>query len=153
MHHVTPPYQDEVVARRIDRPLSALTLGDVGRLDTVELRGDFAIAHTSLTRGWVAPAVVGRLPVQIEITEWSDCASELRIKPLTRHLRLRSGRYQRRYFAAAHRAADDVAARLRAGAARGVLAAALPDSLERSHRPQSEVIAARARLTSCSMRG
>ena len=48
--------------------------------------------------------------VRLEVAEWSDRECELRLIPRTRHLRLWTERRQRRYFEAAHRAADELAA-------------------------------------------
>jgi hypothetical protein len=52
----------------------------------------------------------GRLPrVEIEVSEWSARAGELRLSAVGPSIRMMGKRQQRRYFAAAHVAADQLA--------------------------------------------
>jgi hypothetical protein len=79
-----------VVTRRIRRPAWAVHLPEAVTLSLGHLRRP---AH-----------------VQLQVAEWSDGECELRLIPRTSHLRLWTERRQRRYFAAAHSAADELAA-------------------------------------------
>jgi len=54
--------------------------------------------------------------VELEFGPWSDDATELLLRPASRRPERWSGRRQRRYFGAAHAAADDLAAQLEARA-------------------------------------
>jgi hypothetical protein len=101
MRHSASPYEREVVVRRIRRPLGCLPLSD-----------DFTPVPSALTTTWRAPARLSSgHRVHVEVSAWSDHATELRVVPVARHLSRWGGRRQRRYFAAAHALADQLVAR------------------------------------------
>ena len=109
MRHVPTPFEHNVVVRRIDRPLADLQLPDTTTVGALRFTGPFVDDRSALTATHRAPAVVGRTRVSVEVTEWSDRASEVRVVPVTRWLQLWSARRQRRYFARTHDAADALA--------------------------------------------
>jgi hypothetical protein len=113
MRHSPTPFEREVVVRRIDRPLATLALPEPTTLGALRLTDPFTIDPTALTTTWRAPALVHRTRVEVELAEWSDRTTELRIRPLSRHLSLRGERWQRRYFGRTHEAADALADHLR----------------------------------------
>ena len=122
MRHSPTPFEREVVVRRIDRPLAALALPEPTTFATLRLTGPFAIDPTALTTTWRAPALVHRTKVEVELAEWSDRTTELRVLPVSRRLALRGARWQRRYFGRAHEAADALADHLRSCATHRALA-------------------------------
>jgi hypothetical protein len=134
---MNPPFvvsEFEVVARRVNRSWTRverllrdstlfvagtrvqLTSGAVLRLDA-----SFAPARWALVSTWQASGrLYGRgrrrsvfTRVKLDVTAWSDDASELRLRPVTRHFGSWGARRQRRYFAIAHECADHMLGDLR----------------------------------------
>ncbi|MEY2474949.1 MAG: hypothetical protein QOG87_264 [Actinomycetota bacterium] len=108
MRHAPTPFEHDVVVRRIDRPLATLQLPDTTTVGALRITGPFSDDPAALAPAARAPGVLGRTRVAVEVGTWSDRTSELRVIPRTRHLHLWGERRQRRYFARAHRAADDL---------------------------------------------
>lgn len=109
---VRPPRPSfEVVARRVNLPPAVLqSLLDRARVDGLDLDGPFRVHDTWPEPSWRA---TGRLRdpkarVVIDVEAWSDSACELRVRPVSRRVGAWSGRRQRRFFDAAHWAADDL---------------------------------------------
>jgi hypothetical protein len=119
MQHLSSPFERHVVVRRIDQPLATLHVPEVDTFGPLRLTGPFTRA-VSITEGWAAPGRIGRVPVDVELDEWSDRVAELRIVPRSRHVDLWTKRRQRRYFDDAHRAATALACVLAAARLRPV---------------------------------
>lgn len=113
-----------VLQRRINLPLATLeqalgfacTKSDANPLTSSTLSFDdgFGFVSSWPRHCWRAP---GRLStargkkiarVEVEFGTWSDDASELAIRPVAAHPYRWSGRRQRAYFTAAHRACDEL---------------------------------------------
>jgi hypothetical protein len=124
-----------VIQRRIPQPLSAvhggladrgplaptrlLTLDPDGFLHIVEpFRPVTPFSWRQPTPSWCAQARLmtnrGRVVavVDIEVSMWSHDSSDLQLRPAARHPERWSSLRIRRYFALAHRAADETARRL-----------------------------------------
>jgi hypothetical protein len=113
------PYDFDVVTRLVNQRASSLQQ-IVGRMPPGEghlrFHRPFIAAIDAGCPSWHA---TGRLygsglrlarytRVNIELTAWSDHATELRVRPVTRRLPTWGKRRQRRYFQLAHRTADDL---------------------------------------------
>jgi hypothetical protein len=117
----------EVVARRVNRstPLVEQLLLDstvfdrgtmlyLGPIGTLRFDEPFAAIRSTPSPAWQAtarlrgcgPRFVRYARVELEVAAWSDDASELRLRPVSRRVTLWPPRRQRRYFALAHRGAD-----------------------------------------------
>jgi hypothetical protein len=113
-----PPYDFDVVTRRVDRSCSALERRfDVVDTASVDLRvdrpltrgsGPIPVWHTTGRLYGSGPRVARYTRVHLEITAWSEETSELRMRPFTRRIGAWGARRQRRYFARAHDTIDDL---------------------------------------------
>jgi hypothetical protein len=119
-----------VVTRRIERSPSSVrraldgggkSFGDDRALalppaGLLRYEAPFAAGDAPGRPSWQARArLYGRGPrlsrysrVDVEITAWSGGACELHLRPVARRLATRGVRRQRRYFALAHQAADEL---------------------------------------------
>ncbi|MGH9185410.1 MAG: hypothetical protein ACRD0U_06310 [Acidimicrobiales bacterium] len=119
--HVAPSSLVEFLSRdALPRAGDRLPLGGAGML-----RIDEGLAAAEPTVTWRSTGrLYGRGPrlavyarVELRLTAWSDQGCELRVCPIARHVARWGDRRQRRYFALAHQAADDVVRLLKAAAA------------------------------------
>jgi hypothetical protein len=118
-----------VVARRVNRStllvqqlLLDSTVFDQGTtlyfdpIGTLRFDEPFAAIRSTPSPAWRATArlrgcglrFVRYARVELEVAAWSDDASELRLRPVSRRVTRWGPRRQRRYFALAHRGADVV---------------------------------------------
>jgi hypothetical protein len=120
------PYDFDVVTRRVHRSCSALernfdVLGsanpDLG-VDGPFARGSGPIPvwHTTARLYGSGLRIARYTRVHLEIAAWSERASELRIRPVTRRIGAWGVRRQRRYFARARDTIDDLSRSLDAAA-------------------------------------
>jgi hypothetical protein len=117
----------EVVARLVNRSTLLVqqllldstvfdqgTMLYLGPIGTLRFDEPFAAIRSTPSPAWQATArlhgcglrFVRYARVELEVAAWSDDASELRLRPVSRRVTRWAPRRQRRYFALAHRAAD-----------------------------------------------
>ncbi len=113
------PYDYDVVTRRVNQRAASLRNAllhlpfCVGSLYIDE---PFAMSGDITKPSWHARGrlygrglrIVRYTRVEIEVHAWSQFASELRLRPVTRRVVNWGSRRQRRYFRAAHYVADDL---------------------------------------------
>jgi hypothetical protein len=113
------PADYEVVTRRINRRSASLTkvIGslpdEVGPLQFDE--PFLPTGDTNCPRWQTTARLYGAghrlrsyVRVEVEVAAWSNVASELRLRPVTRRVPTWGRRRQRRYFRLAHRGADEI---------------------------------------------
>jgi hypothetical protein len=110
-----PPWERDVVVRRIGRPFSELCVADLVVPDALRFTGPLMPDDELGAHVLRAPAVI-RLRattvsavVEVQVVEWSSRISELRIVPRSHFVELWTEHRRRRYFDLVHDAADSLA--------------------------------------------
>ena len=107
-----PRMSIELALHRLEGEGAVLDCGDELRLDAPFDRSSDRAVPTWRAPGrlvWHAPKLARVAHVEVAVTAWSDDTAEVTVRPAGRRVLSWGPRWERRYFASAHRAASHIA--------------------------------------------